>query len=559
MKTRIIQSLLAAGILLQGVAIVKASSPEPIQPKDTIAIICLNDFHGGFVQDVNLGVPGAGNLYSSIENLKKRYPSNMVIAVGDNFGGSFFSNLTHGKLIPYYFNELGITLSALGNHEFDNGQEFLRGKWKNEASRPANWDITYICANIELQKDGKLPDYAVADVVHQISTKNHGIVNVGLVGLVTKSAPSGTKKENVEGLIFESKYSSIVDAICKKESLTKADLQILVAHIGTEMQGNAPAWMEKDEREELSSLPESIRGIASGHSHKQVVGTINKVPVVQGEINGKYVGVLRYTWGDDKKLVAVAPMLEKVKEVSDASKGRKDIDNTIKNILDSTTEPSTQKKLTAKIATVEGDAGLLHDRNKNSRSLTALGSYVCMAYAQAYREKVQKTNMDNIVLAFCHFGGIRRSLPKGEITVLDAGEVLPFENKLRVYNLTGKEIRNIIEAGIKNGKGQLQMNNIVADSIRYNGVTRVVNVHYVVPGKSDIILNDSDTYPVVVDEFIATGGDGYATTLFPESAWLKNIDTLYTTPAFLKFLSTTLKESMNENYSFKAKLNNAEQ
>lgn len=521
----------------------RAASETSDNNADTLVVICLNDFHGSFVQDRSLDIPGAGNIYSTVQKIKNRYPAHLVLAVGDNFGGSFFSNRTQGMLLPDFFQRLGITFSALGNHEFDNGQHFLADKWS--VSRPNDWDITYLCANVVDSKSGRIPAYAISDTICQIKL-NDDIIKVGIVGLVTSSAGSGTKKENVDGLTFRSDYKSVLDSICCKESQKNADLQVLVAHIGTEMKDNEPQWMEENIKQ---MVPTSIDGVASGHSHKCVIGYVDNIPVVQGEISGKYIGLLRFVRGSDG-WKSISPELIKVEDVVDTSVGRAALDSIVNSHLVKADAPGMG--MLCNVAYVKDT--LLHDRNINSRSLTALGSYVCMSYAYAYRKHVDKVNMGNVVIAFSHFGGIRRSMVPGVLDILSAGEVLPFVGNLKVYELTGKQIRKIIESGCNNPKGQLQMNNLVVDTVLIDNKCRVVNVHYVVPGHLDIMLSDSEEYPVVVDEFITTGGDGYPESLFPDSCMIKHMDGLFTTASFLNFL-WTLDEELTESYIYKARMN----
>lgn len=525
--------------------VMKVANAAPLFPdaqNDTLVVMCLNDFHGSFVQDRDLDIPGAGNVYSVINQLKERYPAHIVLSVGDSFGGSFFSNRTQGVLIPYFFDRLGITVSALGNHEFDNGQQFLSDKWSSQ--HPQNWTISYLCGNITETNTNKLPSYAVSDTVCKVKVGDME-VNVGLLGLITSSAASGTKKENVEGLSFRKDYKNILDSLCEKETLRSADIQILVAHIGTEMKDNAPQWME----EGLAGvLPKKISGIASGHSHKKVVGYIDNIPVVQGEISGKYIGLLRFV-RNSNVWEPISPELMKVEDVVDTSRERMAVDSIVNARLAMADAPGMG--MLCNVAYVKDT--LLHDRNVNNRELTALGSYVCMGYAYAYRKHMHKEDMKNVVVAFSHFGGIRRSIIPGHLTLLSAGEVLPFVGNLRVYELTGKQIRRIVEAGINNPKGQLQMNNLMVDTVFVDGKCRVVNVHYVVPGHLDFILSDSERYPIVVDEFITTGGDGYDMGLFPDECRLSGMDGLFTTPSFLNFL-WTLDEELTESYIYRAKM-----
>ncbi|MFI3296611.1 MAG: 5'-nucleotidase C-terminal domain-containing protein [bacterium] len=528
-----------------------AVSPAVSKP-DTIAIICLNDFHGSFVQDKKLGVPGAACVYAHVDSLKQKYKNNIVIAAGDNFGGSYFSNVTQGSLIPSFFNELGITVSAIGNHEFDNGQDFLKDKWSNSGVK--DWTIDYICANLFSDATCTTqPSYVIPEMTKNITISEGDAVKVRLIGLVTASAKSGTSATDIDKLVFSAKHDDIINNLHTGTN-EEADIDILVAHVGTEMKNDAPAWMESN-----ITPPSFIDGISSGHSHKYVKGNINNIPVVQGEISGKYISVLFFKRSEGV-ITALPPEVEKVNLNHKLSGVSAEIEKSVNNVLETKVIESIDMKLNANITKVTGDSALIHDRNKNSTELTALGTYVCMAYADAYREVAGIESMEEPIIAFSHFGAIRRSMPLGDISVLDAGEVLPFENDLKVYSLTGKQIQDIILEGLKisKTKGQLQMNNLMVDLYTGSSSTVVVNTHYVYPKKCDIILRDSEKYIVVVDRFITTGGDGYDPKLFPEDSIVKDETgkeyNLKTTTSFFKFLKS-FNDTLYENNEFKAMFN----
>ena len=535
----------------------KSHTPSMEEPKeDTIAIISLNDFHGAFVTNMNQRIPGAGNLYSVIKQIKDRYPYHIVISVGDNFGGSYFSNLTEGSLIPYFFRKLGIDVSALGNHEFDNGQEFLKNKWgnvvpKDTASGSAD-TLTYVCANLN-NSEGHIPGYAVPWVVKELKMPNNATKKLAIIGLIASSAKEQIKQENSESLAFRSDYGNIVDSLQQYTPLKNIPWQILAAHIGTKMQNDTALWDDSYSRN-LKPL-RIISGIASGHSHERVAGFINNTPVVQGMNYGKCIGVLRYTYNSAKNdLHPIAPIVINADSVKDSSADRIEIDGKVDSIFHHFTEPSVGMKLSATITQVISKDGLPHNRkeapSKQDR-LTALGTYVCMSYANAYRQRLN-LSLNDVVLAFSHRKGIRTSLPYGDINVLTAAEVLPFASHLKVYNMTGKEIFALMEAGLSNSQGCLQANNIVIDTIYVAGRTRVVNIRYNVPGREEIFLDKKERYPVVVDEFITTGGDGYSPNLFPADHSDSIIKDSTTTASFLRYLR--INPALDNNTSFKAKL-----
>ncbi|MFI3296581.1 MAG: 5'-nucleotidase C-terminal domain-containing protein [bacterium] len=524
-------------------------------PKDTIAIICLNDFHGSFVQDKKLAVPGAACIYAHVDSLKQKYKNNIVIAAGDNFGGSYFSIVTKGSLIPSFFNELGITVSAIGNHEFDNGQEFLANKWKDSGVK--DWTIDYICANLFSDSTCKTqPSYVIPEITKDIAISEDDVLKVRLIGLVTASAKSGTSATDIDSLVFLANHDSIINTLYANTNV-KADMNILVAHVGTEMIDDAPAWMES-----YITPPKDFDGISSGHSHKFVIGNINGMPVVQGEISGKYISVLLFERSEGV-IRALPPEVNKVNLNKTLSGVSAEIEKSIDNVLDTTVIASIDMKLSANLTKVVGDSDLIHDRNINPEELTSLGTYACMSYADAYREVVGITSKAEPIIAFSQFGAIRRSMPLGDITVLDAGEVLPFESPLKVYRLTGEQIKAIMLDGIKVGTtmGQMQMNTLEVDLFDPDEAVEdieVLNISYVYPNVCHITLSDDDKYIVVVDQFITNGGDGYDAKLFPEDCIVKDGDgkeyDLKSTTSFLKFLKS-FSEDLNEDNDYKAKFN----
>ncbi|MBQ5880737.1 MAG: hypothetical protein IIW61_03900 [Bacteroidaceae bacterium] len=102
----------------------------------TVAVFSINDFHASFVPDARKGIPGAAAVWQTLDSLKAVYPYHLTLSAGDNFGGSYFYKATKGCVMPVFFNGLGIRISALGNHEFDDGQAALADKWQSTGMRP---------------------------------------------------------------------------------------------------------------------------------------------------------------------------------------------------------------------------------------------------------------------------------------------------------------------------------------------------------------------------------------------------------------------------------------
>lgn len=177
---------------------------------------------------------------------------------------------------------------------------------------------------------------------------------------------------------------------------------------------------------------------------------------------------------------------------------------------------------------------LVHDRDDKWRQ-TAMGSLVCEAYAEAYR-KAAGLGPDAVIIGTSHFGSIRAGFSKGDVTVLDVGEALPFANALRVYRLTGRQLRDLVEFGLHNRRyGWLQTGWLAAER---DAAGHVASLAYTGPSGQSVPLHDDTPCLLVTDEFITTGGDGYPPALFP-AAQETHVEGLpATTDAFIQYLQT---------------------
>ncbi|HYQ56809.1 MAG TPA: 5'-nucleotidase [Draconibacterium sp.] len=100
-------------------------------------------------------------------------------------------------------------------------------------------------------------------------------------------------------------------------------------------------------------------------------------------------------------------------------------------------------------------------------------------------------------LSFLNYGGIRSSLPKGEITVGNIFELMPFENEMVFVKMEGEQIYaflNYIATGRGGSVGGVKM---VIDN------DKATNVE--VNGKK---LDVDKSYWMVTNDYVAGGGDG---------------------------------------------------
>src|SRR5690606_7060156 len=119
---------------------------------------------------------GAAYLAGLIEDLSSRFNgTTLTVSSGDSIGGSTFaSGLFHDEGTVEGLNAIGLTASAVGNHEFDEGvTELMRmveggnhadGQYLDEPY--PGTDFPYLAANVVWKDSGEpiLPAYEVVEV-----------------------------------------------------------------------------------------------------------------------------------------------------------------------------------------------------------------------------------------------------------------------------------------------------------------------------------------------------------------------------------------------------------
>ena len=137
-----ITAALALALTTAGVAGTAEARPRPPKPKELqLQVLSFNDFHGHLqppggtdatlgatLDPTNTQVGGAEYLASTLEGLRAKARYSQTVAAGDLIGGSpFLSGLFHDEPAVESLNAMGLDVSSVGNHEFDEGvDELLR-------------------------------------------------------------------------------------------------------------------------------------------------------------------------------------------------------------------------------------------------------------------------------------------------------------------------------------------------------------------------------------------------------------------------------------------------
>lgn len=260
-------------------------------PKDTVStgnsqsedpgiiklnILHMNDVHGAVEPALDPTVspdsPVGGIAYSAavIEQEKAKNPEGtLTLNAGDIAEGTMVSYMTQGRIISDTMKQMKFDAIALGNHDFEWGQEAL-GTLVQELDAPV------VAANVVRTSDGSVIDGAKPYIMKDIKG-----VKVAIIGLGTRETERYIEKEKLEGLKFENEIDTAKKYVPEVKD-KGADLVIVLSHLGF------------DADKELASKVDGIDVIVGGHSHTELQEghKLGETIIVQAGSQSRYVGNL---------------------------------------------------------------------------------------------------------------------------------------------------------------------------------------------------------------------------------------------------------------------------
>src|SRR5438045_3450049 len=155
-----------------------------------LMVIGINDTHGALLSvpppkwissstrsDIGGAEWFAGYMNAIRADYKAKGGEVVILDAGDEFQGTLISNEFRGKSVTDVYNALGVTASAIGNHEFDFGIPVLK-------ERIAQAKYPILAANIFLKGTKTRPDW-----IRPSAIVDQGGIRIGIIGLATKETP----------------------------------------------------------------------------------------------------------------------------------------------------------------------------------------------------------------------------------------------------------------------------------------------------------------------------------------------------------------------------------
>jgi 5'-nucleotidase len=497
---------------------------EPFTPPPTItlSIVGTNDLHGGILQRGDRG--GLALLGGYVSNLRAARVRDrgavLLVDAGDMFQGTLESNLNEGAVVIAAYNALGYTAAAVGNHDFDFGPvgpastpqqpgDDPRGALKARASEAS---FPLLAANLIDTATGRPVEWRNVRPTAMVTAAG---LRIGIVGVITEEALSVTVAANTAGLAV-APLAETIEAAATRLRADGASVVVVAAHAG----GNctvftAPADLSScDLSEEIMGVARSLPPglvdvIVAGHSHDPMGHQIGGAAISEAYSAGRAFGRVDVVVDRATKRVlerrSFAPrdLCARVDPGTtscgpDAAAGARvpaeyegapvTPDPAIAKVIAPAVEAAVTLKKSLVGVTLETPVRIADTGN------SPLGSLFTDAYLAAVPgADVAINNTD---------GGLRTDLPAGPLTYGAVFEVMPFDNRVVAFRLTGAELRSVLETQLRAGAPLVGLAGVRARVTCRGGM---INVALLRPHGARV--RDAERLLVATTDFLATGGD----------------------------------------------------
>lgn len=541
-----------------------------------VQLLAINDFHGNLQpstpgtitycceMDTNPAVDqmvavrrnagGIAYLATEVKRLRDRNSNTITVGAGDLIGASpLISGLFHDEPSIEAMNALGVQVTGVGNHEFDEGlQELYRmqngGCVASDPTTCATGTrftgalFPYLAANVFFAGTNQtiLPPYKIMKVDN---------AKIAFIGLTLEGTPLIVTPTAVEGLEFRPEVATVNALVRQLRADEGVRTFVVLLHQGGQQTapfanagkyaGFASGFADVNGCENLTGdidpivkgLDPAVDVVVSAHTHQPYVcpnyaGT--HILLTSAASFGRLVTSIDLTIDHQSKDVTAevatnyvvkqtaGPFNSAVTGSLGTPVPQDPVEAQILAKWSALADPLSNKvvgHITSDLLSARDPGGV------NAAGEQPIGDVI----ADAQLEATSPTDFGGAVVAFMNPGGIRASLkyqpgvgdPRqpGEVTYGNAFTVQPFANVMQVKTLTGEQIYRLLEeqwSGPNVGVNQKILQ--VSNGFTYSYDLSAPTTNKVVPGS--VKLNGSAvdplaSYRVAMNNFLGAGGDGF--------------------------------------------------
>jgi 5'-nucleotidase len=555
LRRRALFATVAGAALLVGSQAGPADA-KPKPPPVNLQILSFNDYHGHVEPPTGsdakittstgpVDAGGSEYLTTHLRDLRTGHPNSLTVAAGDLIGGSpFLSGLFKDEPSVETLNNLGLDVSSVGNHEFDEGvPELLRMQYGGchpvegcfDADGYSGAKYQYLAANVVYKKGVKVTPPAYAKnygswfgartgrtVLPPTTIKYVKGIPVGFIGMTLEGTPELVAQAGIQNVDFK---DEVATANLAAKDLRRRGVEAIVVLLheggvpptGATYDYNCNAGQSADISGPIvdiaKNLSPKIDLVVTGHTHFAYTCNIPDPDgharwVTSAQSYGRLITETNVQL-DPKRGDIIRSSVQPVQHV---------VTRDVTPAADQTAAITKWKGLAGPIANrVVGSITADIPRSVTRDGESSLGDLI----ADAQLAATSATSAGGAQMAFMNPGGVRADLtyapsPAGEapgaVTYGESFTVQPFGNLLVSMTLTGAQIDTMLEQ---------QWTTQTDGSVRFlhlgvsNGFSYTRSASAPVGSKvSGITLNGTAvsptaTYRVTVNSFLADGGDGF--------------------------------------------------
>ena len=472
--------------------------------------------------------PAGGGEYlaTHLAKLREGKRNTLTVAAGDLIGGTpFLSGLFHDEPSVESLNAMGLDVSSVGNHEFDEGvDELLR--MQNGGCHPVDGcyfpgspfkgaEFQWLSANVVNESTGKtpLPPYWV---------KNFQGAKIGFIGMTLEGTPQLVAQAGIRGYQFLDEAETANKA-AKELQKKGVESIVVLLHEGGLQTGlyNGCDGISGPIAQIHDNLDPAIDLMITGHTHQP------------------YNCVMKDPAGNDRRVTSAFSFGRIVSEINftvDKRSGdiKRDTVTATNHIVTRDVAPDAeQSSLIAKWGALANEVGArevgritassnraaLASGAENRSAESSLGNLIADAQLWATRD-------NGAQIALMNPGGLRANLTydspagtAGQVTYAEAFAVQPFGNLLTTVPMTGDQIRRVLEQQCTTNQSRY-LHLGVSEGFTYTvarSATTETNCTGTVISNMRLNgepINPAGTYYVTVNNFLVDGGDNF--TVFRE-------------------------------------------
>lgn len=463
-----------------------------------LTILHTNDFHARFepisaydstcaAEDNEAGdcFGGSARLVTAIEKAREEAGNSILVDGGDQFQGTLFYTYYKGELAAEMMNKMGYDAMTVGNHEFDDGPEVLSG-----FVDALNFPI--LMSNADLSGEDQLKDKIQKSTTIEVDGET-----IGLIGLTPQDTDElASPGDNV---IFTDPVDAVQGEVDK---LTEQGVNkiVVLSHSGYGV----------DKR--VAENTEGVDVIVGGHTNTllgDMEGAEGPYPTMVGDTAivsayayGKFLGQLDVTFDDEgvvteasgAPLVLDSEVTEDEETVSRIEEAAQPLDEIRNEVVAESSGP------------IEGDRTVCRQQECEMGNLVA----------DAMLDRVADQGID---VAIANSGGLRASIDEGEVTMGEVLTVLPFQNTLSTFQVSGQTLIDALENGAS------QMEEEAGRFPQVAGMSFTVDPSAEAGSRiSEVMvagepIDPEATYGAVSNNYVRNGGDGYEMFVEAENAY----------------------------------------